>query len=484
MEVLLNLILKSGIGLLTLYLFYYALLRNETNFRFNRLYMLLAPLVALTLPLIKWPALLSPDTAVAQTLQAIQLSEVTVVAYGQPATGAALPGFLTMVNLVLSFYLLVALFLGFKLCRQLWHIRKLKSKAVTIEQTPDAVQIIQLEQHYATFAFMNYVFLSSQEQLSSREKQQVLAHELAHVQLGHTYDILLYEVLSIALWFNPIIWLLKKELRNLHEYQADACVLEQHQLREYRMLLSKEVLFNMGLPVGSHFQKPLVLQRLHMLQQHGKRPNWLKPLLTLPLFVVLLLSLSSQQVAADIASQLTSTAQAAATSSTVEPKANTGQPSRRPHAPVNAEVKGIPPVLVQTGKMPILKGDSSANMPIRRSEPADEMPNSYEEKAYTYVEQMPKFKEGEAEMMKFLGKNIRYPEEAKEAGVEGIVVLSFVVDHEGRLDDIQVIKGLGKGTDEEAVRVVKLMSGNWLPGRQDGKAVPVRYTLPIRYAIK
>ncbi|WP_162055185.1 hypothetical protein [Pontibacter pamirensis] len=161
MEALLNFILKSGIGLLALYLFYYALLRNETNFRFNRLYLLLAPLVALTLPLIKWPALLSPDTAVAQTLQAIQLSEVNVVAYGQPEKGAALLQFITPTNLALGLYLLVAAFLAFKLCRQLWHIRKLKSKAVTVAQTPDAVQIIQLEQHYSSFAFLNYVFLSS-----------------------------------------------------------------------------------------------------------------------------------------------------------------------------------------------------------------------------------------------------------------------------------------------------------------------------------
>ncbi|MFD3001772.1 TonB family protein [Pontibacter toksunensis] len=476
MEVLLNFILKSGIGLLTLYLFYYALLRNETNFRFNRLYLLLAPLVALTLPLIKWPAFLSPDTAVAQTLQAIQLSEVTVVAYGQPATGAALLQFITPANLVLGLYLLVALFLAFKLCRQLWHIRRLKSKAITIEQTPDAVQIVQLGQHYSSFAFLNYVFLSSQEQLNPRERQQVLAHELAHVQLGHTYDILLYEVLSIALWFNPLIWFLKKELRNLHEYQADACVLEQHQLNEYRVLLSKEVLFNMGLPVGSHFQKPQVLQRLHMLKRHGKRPGWLKPLLTLPLFVVLLLSLSSQQVAADIATQLTSPAHAAPSNETSSESINLDKDSTKlPESQAKADAK-----------MPILRDDTPADMPVQEDKPTDNIHNLHlrSTNPYTYVEQMPMFKGGEAEMIKFLGKNIRYPEEAKEAGLEGIVVLSFVVDHEGRLDDIQVIKRLGKGTDEEAVRVVKMMSGNWLPGKQNGKVVPVRYTLPVRYTIK
>ncbi len=87
-------------------------------------------------------------------------------------------------------------------------------------------------------------------------------------------------------------------------------------------------------------------------------------------------------------------------------------------------------------------------------------------------------------MMKFLGTNIRYPEDAKEAGVEGLVVLSFVVDANGSLSNPKVVKSLSNSTDAEAIRVIKMMDGKWQPGMQNGKAVPVIYTLPIRFAMK
>lgn len=102
---------------------------------------------------------------------------------------------------------------------------------------------------------------------------------------------------------------------------------------------------------------------------------------------------------------------------------------------------------------------------------------------YSYVEQMPQFKGGEPEMMKFLGTNIQYPAIAKSNGLEGLAVLSFVVETDGKINEVKTVKSLSKETDEEAMRVVKLMSGQWNPGRQNGEVVRVRYTLPIRFAL-
>jgi TonB family protein len=106
------------------------------------------------------------------------------------------------------------------------------------------------------------------------------------------------------------------------------------------------------------------------------------------------------------------------------------------------------------------------------------------EKPYTQVEQMPVFEGGEGAMLKFLGENMRYPKDARENGVEGLVVVQFVVYAEGSLGDLKVVKSLSTTTDAEAIRVIKLMDGRWQPGRQNGKAVAVEYTLPLRYAIK
>ncbi len=106
-----------------------------------------------------------------------------------------------------------------------------------------------------------------------------------------------------------------------------------------------------------------------------------------------------------------------------------------------------------------------------------------EEEIFTIVEEMPSFPGGEAKLFEYLGKNIKYPQIAKEAGISGIVYVTFVVDANGNITEVQVLRGIGGGCDEEAVRVVKNMP-KWTPGKQRGKAVKVRYNLPIRFSLK
>lgn len=105
-----------------------------------------------------------------------------------------------------------------------------------------------------------------------------------------------------------------------------------------------------------------------------------------------------------------------------------------------------------------------------------------EEKPFLAVEQMPEFPGGMGELGKFLGKKLKYPSTATEMGIEGTVVLTFVVSKTGAISNIKVIRGIGGGCDEEAIRVVKLMP-SWKAGRQNGNAVPVQFTLPIKFSI-
>jgi len=102
---------------------------------------------------------------------------------------------------------------------------------------------------------------------------------------------------------------------------------------------------------------------------------------------------------------------------------------------------------------------------------------------YVYVEQMPMFGNSESDLINYMSKNIRYPSRARNAGIEGLVVVTFVVTATGEVQDIEVVKGLGYGTEEEAKRVVGKMP-KWTPGKQNGRAVPVRYTLPIRLQLE
>jgi len=102
---------------------------------------------------------------------------------------------------------------------------------------------------------------------------------------------------------------------------------------------------------------------------------------------------------------------------------------------------------------------------------------------FTMVEQMPEFAGGEKEMNEFIAKNLRYPTLASESGISGMVIVRFVVNKEGRVSGATVLRGIGYGCDEEAVRVVNKMPP-WKPGKQGGQNVPVYFTLPIRFVLQ
>ena len=106
-----------------------------------------------------------------------------------------------------------------------------------------------------------------------------------------------------------------------------------------------------------------------------------------------------------------------------------------------------------------------------------------DEKIYTVVDEQPEYPGGFQSMYEFLGDNILYPEQAKKANVQGKVFISFVISSTGKIRDVKVLKGLGFGMDEEAKRVVKTMP-TWKSGREDGKEVAVRYTLPVVFQLK
>ncbi len=102
---------------------------------------------------------------------------------------------------------------------------------------------------------------------------------------------------------------------------------------------------------------------------------------------------------------------------------------------------------------------------------------------FLVVENMPEFPGGESSMYKFIGNNIEYPRMAKESGISGRVFVTFVVERNGSVTDVQVLRGIGGGCDEEAVRVIKMMP-KWNPGKQRGKPVRVQYRMPIKFTLQ
>nr|NQU89230.1 energy transducer TonB [Bacteroidota bacterium] len=113
----------------------------------------------------------------------------------------------------------------------------------------------------------------------------------------------------------------------------------------------------------------------------------------------------------------------------------------------------------------------------------DEEEEVEEMEIFTVVESMPDFPGGDAARMKFLQENIKYPQMARESGIQGTVYVTFVVEPNGSVSDVRVLRGIGGGCDEEAIRVIKMMP-NWKPGQQRGKPVRVQFNMPIKFTLQ
>jgi len=143
-------------------------------------------------------------------------------------------------------------------------------------------------------------------------------------------------------------------------------------------------------------------------------------------------------------------------------------------------------VVVTKEESKVLSADKAATAPVTKNamSASKRAVIDYDSQAvFTIVEEMPSFPGGDIERNKFLAKNIVYPQQASENGIQGTVYVSFIVDTDGKIEDVKILRGIGGGCEEEALRVVKLMP-RWKAGRQDGKTVRILYTMPIYFKLK
>ena len=132
-----------------------------------------------------------------------------------------------------------------------------------------------------------------------------------------------------------------------------------------------------------------------------------------------------------------------------------------------------------------VKGNDEAEGEVLKAKEVvvDEKPKEEETKVFDVVEQMPSFPGGDAELMKFLHDHMKYPAVAEENGIQGRVIATFVVERDGSISDVKVIKSVDPSLDKEAIRVLKSMP-KWIPGKQNGSAVRVKYTVPVTFKLQ
>ena len=406
-----------------LYGLYCLTLRRDRWLQLSRWYLLVALGFSLVLPLISLPAQLSaasqtviPTEEYLMTLDEVVISDITA-----PHTLGLL------VDTYLVGFALCAAYLLFQMVAQTLIVFRLRRRHSVYRagdgfDIPRGAALILLDDDTAPYSFFNQIVVGTRG-LSDDELRCILAHESLHVRQSHSLDILYARLMCCLAWFNPFAWLIMRELRSVHEFQADAASLDACSREDYLHLLYRQATGTGYGHITNNFKSINLKKRIVMMNKSKTRFGAWKVVAALPV-VALLLVVGCKHATTETVEQT------AVTEATVEP------------------------VLFDYSE--------------------DSLPEGFT---------APEYEGGMEALYKYLAENIQYPEQAKSDGIQGRVLIRFVVMNDGSIVNVEVAKGIGGGCDEEAVRVVKGMS-KWKPAIYEGKTVNVNYALPITFKLQ
>lgn len=541
-------LLQVNIYLVVFYTFYRLLLTKETYFILNRVYLICSGIFSLAIPFIQLDWFSKQEISQQIYVQVEQLNQFI----SQGPVAAEAQSF-SWGNIIALIYLLGVLFFSGRFIIQLMGVKKMFNGI----------------KNGLAFSFWNKKIVS--DNLPGVET--VNHHEDIHVKQLHTFDVLFFESLGILTWFNPIIYLYKSTVKNIHEYLADEAAAKfQGDKEAYSMLLLNQAFgVNINTLTNGFFKKSMIKKRIFMLyKERSRKTAIIKYGIFVPLFALALLLSSStirkneqllaaaeqvqlEDAKATVAEVLNLTPQKSVEVVLADPIVRFPLPKGTKNVeginsfykylgntvkyPSQAAENKIQGNLVVTFKVVdkkttdikietklgagcdeemvkriaaykegalkdgnyslkvafMLQGSSAPFLNENAKNKANFISLNTisivgypfepdEVHSFVSLENPPKFPGGINDFYKFLGDNIKYPEEAAKQDIEGNVFVSFIVEKDGSLNDIKIDKGLGYGTDEEAVRILKL-SPKWNPGTQNGKAVRVKYNLPIKFSL-
>ena len=437
---------KVAVLIAVFYMFYRLMLSRETFHRVNRVVLLLTAVASFVLPLC---VITMHKTVTLEATPMVTVGDIQVETVSEsPSAPWQLPlSVLFIIGMVLT------------LCHTLSSVLKvwlLIRKSERHPQPDGTILCVTGNAEVSPFSWMHYIVMNRSDY--EEHNAAILAHERGHIRFRHSWDLLLVDLLTALQWFNPAMWMLRQDLRAIHEYEADGAVLSQGiNARQYQYLLITKAVSIGGYSIANGISHSTLKNRITMmLHKKSQRTSLLKLLALLPI-VGTALALNAETIT-DYRYE--------------EPQKKIIKKGKKNTTiktdAVNELVVVVPPTQPQ------------------EVEPV-EMPNPLkvekEEDAFDVVEEMPQFPGGPSALFEFLSKNVCYPEAAYKAGVQGRVIATFVVEKDGSISETQVVKHMSAELDAEALRVINSMP-NWTPGKQNGVAVRVKYTVPITFRLQ
>ena len=290
-------------------------------------------------------------------------------------------------------------------------------------------RLMIVDNELAAFSFGRTILISQHDYDTNAES--IITHEQSHIRLGHFYDLMLIETIKIIFWFNPLVYSLMNDLKEIHEFQADDCTLNQGiDATQYQLLIIKKCVGHQKFALANSFNHCQIKNRITMMnkQKTSKAGLW-KVATFLPLLALLLMAFGK-----------------------------TGE-----NVPMDSH-----------SKMAILNEEKTSVI---------EATTQPQEKVYSNAEIMPEFPGGEKALRHFISDSTHYPKAAEAKGIQGKVFVSFIVNSDGKVIEPKVTKGVDPALDAEALRLIRSMP-NWMPGKIKGTTVRVSFTIPINFVLE
>ena len=338
-----------------------------------------------------------------------------------------------------TYWIRVALSMCFMLWK-LWQVRKMFYSEVA----------------FLGFSFFNKMFLGKEIQ----QYDEIERHERVHIEQGHSYDIVFLEIIKAFNWFNPIVYLISKEVKFQHECIADECSSED-KVAYAELLVAHAMQVNKNVLVHEFSNQSFLKKRIMMLFKNKSANN--KKLLYLSVVpAVLVVGLSTI---------IFNTSRAKSLVAKVENKIEDVKMLGSETSTVQFEQKASSTIPLEIVETPIVELLQDTTKKKGLQEGGDEL--------FSAVEVNPEPPGGMTAFRKWISENFKFPQGAIDAGVSGTIQTSFVVEKDGSLSDLKILRDLSYGTGQAAIELLK-KSPRWSPGIQNGMKVRVSYNLPIR----
>ena len=539
--------IKSAIVLAMLYLPYMLMLRRESFFRFNRMMLLGILFLSLVLPLCNISGMSLDRQPVVQAAQ-LQILELGIPIHVLPEVQVVADGTVKYGTTGFSVFLLVSILyivgMMILLAIRLWQVGRLQfglRKGTLWQQEENGVRIYCHADDVNPFSWMRNIVISQKDY--DEAGREIVLHEMGHIQAHHSWDVVLLTLVQMLQWWNPLVYVLGISLRDVHEYEADDYVLRQGiSAQSYQLLIIKKAVGSGSYAFANSFNHSLTKKRITMMKNSNSNP-WMrsKALYVIPVAALALSAFATPKFVAPIKDAVTklegkSTENSPNLQDFEEEILEEAQPlivlngkifdipkdaipSKRVNAEeqltklLNIDAEDIESITVlQKDAAIAVWGEKGANgvIDITTKDANDLKDNQPDDKIYDKPEVLPEFPGGEAELYGWIARNVKYPSEAIEYGVQGRISVQFVVEKDGSMSDIKIAKvsdgraivitaykakddspeelkkeneekGL-KALQDESIRVVKAMP-KWKPGTNKGKPVRCYFHLPINFRL-